>query len=56
MWCLYIQGFCIAADPDDNVAKLFKLFWGTTLWIKDVNIPHKKSLQEICSCSCEFSD
>lgn len=21
-----IQGFCIAADPDDNVAKLFKLF------------------------------
>lgn len=19
MWCLYIQGFCIAADPDDNL-------------------------------------
>lgn len=37
MLCLW--GFCMATDPDDNVKKLCEVFWVTTEWRKDVNIP-----------------
>lgn len=51
---LYLRGFCIATDPDDNVEIFCEVFRVASEWRKDFNIPHYKSLYEFSYRSCDF--